>query len=85
MDDDVLSLSASSMSELNGDGSGEEVLQSVAVSRGWNFSPSDTELLVRLVKLSQKMGYIGAGGGTWKEYLKVQLRQHGLLCMCCLL
>lgn len=69
--DDVLSLDASSMSEEDTT-DGEQAQTEVTSTSGteWHFTPSDTHLLVRLVKTSQKMGYAGIRG-TWKDYLKV--------------
>lgn len=68
----MLSLSASSMSGEEGsdaEQAGTEVTSTSGAT--WHFTPADTDLLVRLVKLSQKMGYAGVRG-TWKEYLKVR-------------
>lgn len=71
VEDDVLSLDASSMSEEDTD----DVEQADAdatnsSSTEWHFTPADAKLLVRLVKMCQKMGY-GGLRGTWKDYLKV--------------
>jgi hypothetical protein len=79
LEDDVLSLEASSMSEEESDDT--EHGNAVTSSGGaeWHFTPADASLLVRLVKMCQKMGY-GGLRGTWKDYLKVpllrRLQQH---------
>lgn len=78
MDEDVLSFDASSMSE-EASSSSDEAEAEVAsdTASDWKFSPADTDLLVRLVKLCQKMGYSG-GSGTWKEHVKVTLKLHAM-------
>ena len=89
LEDDVLSLEASSMSEEESDDTeqGNAVTSSGSVE--WHFTPADAPLLVRLVKMCQKVGY-GGLRGTWKDYLKV-LPTHrsqqpaASCCHCCIL
>jgi hypothetical protein len=71
LEDDVLSLEASSMSEEESDDTQQGNAVTSSGSAEWHFTPSDANLLVRLVKMCQKMGY-GGLRGTWKDYLKVR-------------
>jgi hypothetical protein len=65
VDNDALSLEASSQSSLEGDEGGNEEVSSTSV---FAFSPADQELLVRLVKLAQKRAYT-TKHGIWPDYL----------------
>lgn len=65
VDNDALSLEASSQSSLEGDEGGSEEVSSTSV---FAFSPADQELLVRLVKLAQKRAYT-TKHGIWPDYL----------------
>jgi hypothetical protein len=73
-EDDVLSLDASSVSEEDEDEVEQaDVAFTSSSAAEWHFTPADANLLVRLVKMCQKMGY-GGVRGTWKDYLKVMCR-----------
>ena len=70
VEDDVLSLEASSMSEEESDDADQANAVTSSGGAEWHFTPADAPLLVRLVKMCQKVGY-GGLRGTWKDYLKV--------------
>eukprot|EP00208_Stichococcus_sp_RCC1054_P002596 CAMPEP_0206146364 /NCGR_PEP_ID=MMETSP1473-20131121/30120_1 /ASSEMBLY_ACC=CAM_ASM_001109 /TAXON_ID=1461547 /ORGANISM="Stichococcus sp, Strain RCC1054" /LENGTH=307 /DNA_ID=CAMNT_0053542879 /DNA_START=263 /DNA_END=1183 /DNA_ORIENTATION=+ len=78
-DEDLVSLEASSMSDVSdGDADQQGEVNSstaAAAAQAFGFTPGDHELLVRLVKLAQKMKY-SAAGEAWAEYIALNSTVH---------
>lgn len=81
-DEDLVSLDVSSMSYVSDDEVGEqqgEVSSGAAAPAAgvpaFSFTPGDHDLLVRLVKLAQKMKYT-TSGGPWAEWILLHVSHN---------